>query len=232
MASDAADLLSAARLFLLRHDEALRSDDPGRVETAARGLLEGLPALREQVAGLGSQASRPEARRVVEKRVAECEGALLHLALAASNARVAGAPVDVVARFASETHLARRALAGLSQALSLWTGEAPPRPEARAALRAARECLLAGLQEAAAACLAKALPAGLAQPFPDAAAGEDLERVLSRWAAAGREPPEGAAACREAMRRLGAGARDPVEAWALLDLVERVVDRASMVRLS
>ena len=178
----------------------------------------------------------------VAKRLAEAEGALLHLRLTLSRGAADGpASLPYARRVAAETYTVHRALAGLLAVLDAWAGAyraavagtapAPPRaPSVRDGLRAGRECMLAGVPEAACPALAGALVAGLAAPFPGEAP-ETLAEALALWKLVDAEPPGSAEACREAHRALEEGVQDPVVAWRLLDFVEHVANAASMTRL-
>jgi hypothetical protein len=264
-----AELVDATRLFVSRHEEALLSADPARLVEACDGMHKGLCGTLSEEAGRlhnalraarsppppVSPATLPEALArlrggdaveheawafaAVAKRLAEAEGALLHLRLTLSRGAADGpASLPYARRVAAETYGVHRTMAALLAVLDAWaqayraavTGSkppAPPVPSTREGLRAARESLLAGVPEAAGPALAGALVAGLSAPFPGAA---DLEDALARWEKAGLAPPAPAASCREAHRALREGVRDPVLAWRLLDFVEHVANNAGMTR--
>jgi hypothetical protein len=262
-----AELADATRLFVSRHEEALLSAEPARLVEACDGMHRGLCGTLSEEAGRlhnALRATRPSLppaspatvadalRRVragdalereawafaaLAKRLAEAEGALLHLRLTLSRGAADGpASLPYARRVAGEVHTVHRTMAALLGVLDAWaqayraavagaTPSAPPAPSVRDGLRAARECLLAGVPEAACPALAGALVAGLAAPFPGAA---DLDDALARWDKAGLAPPAPPEACREVHRALREGVRDPVVAWRLLDFVDHVANAAAM----
>lgn len=276
-ASDAAALLDATRLFVRRHDEALGSAQPARILEAVEGLHKGLAGtlaaeaarVHDGVLSLGRTPPRTPgqlaqslerfasgdafereawAYTALAKRVAESEGALLHLRLTLSKGSADGPVASAWARrVAGETTTVSRTLAALLVVLEAWAdaaraafaaseGRAAPPParpprSPRDALRAARECLLSGVPEGAAAPLAAALRIGLAAPVLGVAAPDALEDVLAAWRARGVAPPIAEDDLRAAERALADGIDDPVLAWRLLDFVEMAVQRAGMTPL-
>lgn len=233
--SGASALLDATRLFLARHEEALASGDPARALDACEGLLaavqETLPAearrLREESPPADADHEE-QAFAVLERRLAETEGLVLHLqtAFRALEAR----EVDVLRLVALLTAV-RRSLRGVGMALELWAADhgeaAPTHVMPFEATRAARECLLANVPEAAAPPLRRALRAALAMPVGLPAASS-VEEALAAWAAPGGEPRFSAEVCRALDADLARGTEDPVRAWRWLDIVEHALHEIAM----
>lgn len=182
------------------------------------------------------------------KRVAECEGALMYLKLTLSKGTADGPVLGAWARrVAAETTTVARTLAALRVVLDAWSDAARaalaahagrPRTEptlrprsARDALRAARECLLSGVPEGAAAPLSSALRVGLAAPVFGDETPRALDDVLDAWDRAGAQLPAPEADLRAAAHVLAQGPHDPVLMWRLLDFVELTVQKAGMTKL-
>jgi hypothetical protein len=226
--SDVSSLLEATRLFLRRHEEALASGEPLRGHEACTGLLEAIErTLPDEIAGFPDGDAREAlARAVLLKRMSEVEGLALQLRLAFDG--LAKREVDVLRLVALLTAL-RRTLRALDQALGLWAHEhgAPRAASVGAfdAIRAARECLLAGVPQAAAIALAPALRAALSEPLA-LPSDTPVEASLARWEDG--EPRFDPDAARALEAALAAHVDDAVAAWALLDGVERLAHEAGM----
>lgn len=266
-AAAVAELAASTRLFVTRHAEALHAADFARVRAACEGLHHGLcatlaaeagalhnalrdgetdapapgPAFADGLARVregGAREREAWAFASLAKRLAEAEGALLHLNVTLARGTGDGpALLPFARRVAGEMILVEKTLAALLGALDAWAaahaaalgGAAPaaPPPSSREALRAARECLLARAPAAAAGAIARGLLAGLAAPFGGTPA--TMEETLAAWRAAGAEPPAGAEACRAAHRALLDPERvDLVLAWRLLDFAEHVANAVGM----
>lgn len=223
-------------MFLRATEQALASGDPERGLDACEGIRMAVEeTLPQETARLAAEeppadaAREEEARRVLDKRLAETLGLSLQMRLAWEQlAQRKGDALRLVALLTAT----RRQLRALSGALDLWAvamgaQEAAEEGDAMDALRAAREALVAGVPEAAPLALAAALRRGLAAPLrlPPRA---PVDEALARWreqAARARFDVEEAVALADALDR---GTRDGVAAWRWLDEVERVVQLASM----
>jgi hypothetical protein len=180
----------AQQIGLLQH---LRCGDAPAAEAR-----EGAAALLAQLARVRSGDARERAAWALaslRKRMAEAEGVLLHLRLTLSKGSADGPALAPYARrLHAETHAAQRALDALRSALSDWGeavegvaagnrprggGSAPA--DERAMLRAARECLVAGVPQAAAPLLrfaaARAGAAALARELD----GAPLDDRVVAW---------------------------------------------------
>ena len=223
------------------HNELREARPAEEAPSPANGFGQGLRRLREG----GAREREAWAFAVAAKRLAEAEGALLHLRVTIARHGADGpASLPYARQVAALTWTVLRTLQALVTVLASWsdayaaaaTPNAPtptPRHERtpRDARRAARQCLLAGVPEGAAPALTHALLGGLLAPF---GGGEptDLENALARWRAAGAEPPGGEESCRAVLAELAQGVRDPLVAWRLLDFVEHVVNTAGMARVA
>lgn len=233
-------LCSTLSAELGRHHNALRAARPApEAPSPSAGFRDGLRRLREG----GAVEREAWAFAVVARRLAESEGALLHLRVTlARHAADGPASLAYARQVAAETWTILRTLAALLGVLESWSdaygaaaeGLAAPQPRRertpRDALRAARECLLSGVPEGAAPALSHALAAGLCAPFGPGAEPADLEGALARWRATGQAPPGGEDSIRAVAAELAHGLRDPLVAWRLLDFVDHVVNQASMAR--
>lgn len=271
------ELVASTKLFIRRHEEALAATAPGRMLEAVDGLHQGLATtLAAEVARFhnalldeGRTPPRTPGRfaqaharlasgdthereawafTALGKRLAETEGALLHLRLTLSKGSADGPAGSAWARrVVGETTTVARTLAALVVMLDAWRdaasaaiaaheGRAPPgreprRRSPRDALRAARECLLSGVPEGAAPPLRLALHAGLALPVLGEPQDVTLDDALAAWKRRGADLPASEEDLRAADDALARGTSDPVLAWRLLDFVEQAVGRASMTKI-
>ncbi len=235
------ELADAMRTFLGLHlaaltDEAVEAS-PERARDAVAGLLETVGTTLPSFLGTGSvevgrampaddAASVTWASAIAGRRLAEAEGALLHLKLALA----AHAPTqEARARLHRCLSVARDALAGVEATLALWADAPRPPIRAREALRLARHCLVAGAPEAAAPLIRAALLAGLHEPH---ASGDPIPASLNDawrpWERAARQPDVTRAATEDAWRATDAHPADAVRMWAAFDVAERLVNVASM----
>lgn len=213
---DARDLVDATLLFLQRGEEALASGVPGRALDACNELHIGICSTLAQQAGAvhnavgGRSAREHEALDVLRKRMAETEGALLHLRLTLQRGSADGPALGpYMRRMYVETITAIRCLDALRACFLLWAEAAAPGagavpregsnrravPTARDCLRAAREALAADVPQASAPLLREAMRrAGARDP--------EVERELSH------------------------AGEDAVRAWRTLDRVESAVNSA------
>lgn len=228
--SGASALLDATRLFLARHEEALASGDPGRALEACEGLLAAVQGtLPDETQRLRDESPAADADHeeqayaVLQRRLSETEGLVLHLqtAFRALESR----EVDVLRLVALLTAV-RRSLRGVGMALELWAADhgesAPSHVMPLEATRAARECLLANVPEAAAAPLRRALQAALAMPLGLPAA-TSVDASLARWASPEAQPRFSPDICRALDADLARGTQDAVRAWRWLDIVEHAM---------
>lgn len=183
---------------------------------AARAFVERLPRIATD-----AREHEAWAMASLRKRMAEAEGVLLHLRLTLSKGSADGPALGAYTRrLHAEANAATRTLDALRGALHDWAasverarGQAPAHgdarapADARAMVRAARECLVAGVPEAAAPLLRAALARARAES-PSPIDSTSLDAV--------------------ALALDGGPLTDAVQTWRLLDFVEYAINVAGL----